>query len=480
MRLVHLDLSNGASGDMLCAALLGLQPDPQEVLDTLNRALPRGLKVSYERQRRDSLECGRFEVHYQGRTLDELPPPERKSSEAREPEQHSSERSGSAPAIKALRKRSADTFGKAGLTPYASAQTAHIHLHGHDHEHKHSHDHPHDHGGVTHAHRSLTEVLEIIGTLPLPKEVLDHARAVYELLAIAEGRAHGCAVGEVHFHEVGSLDAIADICTCCMCLTKLQPCSLSATPITVGFGEVRCAHGILSVPAPATALLLEGLPCTAGGIAGERCTPTAAALLQHFKPNFTQLPLMILQQSSGGAGSKTFPGCANMLRAYLGVTPEDDGESEQVTLLSCNIDDQSPEELAYACEELLAQGALDVWRTPAVMKKGRLGCTLYCLCRRQHEQHLGDVIFAQTTTLGIRVQVIERRTLPRTLSTVSTPLGELRYKSSGRGFDRVKFEYDDLAEAARRQGVSLSQVRELAQEALKSSVQPHKSPADSK
>ncbi len=287
---------------------------------------------------------------------------------------------------------------------------------------------------------------------------------MYARIAAAEGRAHGCEVNLVHFHEVGALDAVADIVACCHLMERLAPERVVASPIHVGSGSVKCAHGVMPVPAPATAFLLEGVPAYSdGAIVGELCTPTGAALLRHFVSEFGPMPLMRVAAMGHGAGRKEFPR-ANVLRAMLGesgLAPA--GTRDDVFELACNIDDMDGEALAFAADAIRAAGALDVTLVPAIMKKGRPGTILLALCPPDGHDAVVTAILRHTSTLGVRETLVRRTLLGRTEATVGTPLGELRLKTAtGFGIERAKFEYDDLASAASARGLSLDEARRLS------------------
>ncbi len=312
--------------------------------------------------------------------------------------------------------------------------------------------HEHHH----HAHIGVQELLARIGALPLPEKVKEDAQAVYGLLAQAESQVHGEPVEQIHFHEVGSLDALADVLGVCLLMDKLRPERVLCSPIRVGSGTVRCAHGLLPVPAPATELLLRGLPVYAGEISGEMCTPTGAALLRHFAGDFGPLPLMRVTALGQGSGTRDFE-TANLLRAFLGET--EDGAQEEILELKCNLDDSTPEALGFATEALLEAGALDVFTLPAGMKKGRPGVLLTCLCRPAQRQTMVEALFRHTGTLGVRETVCRRYTLKRRVEPRETPLGPVRFKTaSGWGVEREKPEYEDLARIARERGLSLREV----------------------
>ncbi|MDE6880387.1 MAG: nickel pincer cofactor biosynthesis protein LarC, partial [Oscillospiraceae bacterium] len=266
----------------------------------------------------------------------------------------------------------------------------------------HGRHHDHGHGHHHHEHRSLADVQTMIDAFPLPEAVRENAKSIYGRIAEAESRAHGVSVGEVHFHEVGALDAVADVTGVCYLMYLLAPDAVAASPVTVGSGTASTAHGLLPVPAPATARLLEGVPIAPGDIAAELCTPTGAALLRHFSGGFGPMPAGAVLGCGYGCGTKDFPR-ANCLRAFLLETAETaGGPNDAVTELKANIDDMTGEALGFALERLLAAGALDVSYVPAQMKKNRPGVLLTCLCRPADADRLAAEILRHTATFGVR------------------------------------------------------------------------------
>ena len=334
----------------------------------------------------------------------------------------------------------------------------HEHDHHHDHEHGHDHEHHHDHH---HHHATPGHIAELIDGLPLPQAVKDQARSVYAAIAQAEAQAHGCAVGDVHYHEVGALDAVADVTGVCYALHLLDVDCVTASPVHVGSGTLRCAHGIMPVPAPATAALLKGVPIYGGAIQGELCTPTGAALLKTFVQSFGPMPLMTTEKTGYGVGTKEFPQQANCLRAFLGESQE--GANGEITELVCNVDDMSPEALAFACARLLEGGALDVYTTPGTMKKGRPGWVLTVLCKPDHEQELVRQIFLHTTTNGLRSRLSQKLYLKPDIRQVQTQWGPVGVKiAKGFGVTHAKPEFEDVAALARENGLPYQTVFQAA------------------
>lgn len=310
-----------------------------------------------------------------------------------------------------------------------------------------------------HEHTSISEILSFIDSVPLEVKVREDAKKVYSLIAEAESRVHGHPIENVHFHEVGSLDALADVLSVCALMHELAPERILASEVNVGSGTVRCAHGVLPVPAPATELILRGVPIYSGQIKSELCTPTGAALLKYFVWKFGAMPTMQIENAGCGTGKKDFE-CANVVRAFIGETTD---EGDRIIELACNLDDMTPEELSFAMEELFTLGALDVYFTSIGMKKSRPGVKLTCMCRERQRKQMLECIFKHTTTLGVREYVCKRYELGRSEKTVRTQDGEVRVKtSSGYGAVREKAEYEDLAALARKSGKTIAQIRSEA------------------
>lgn len=304
------------------------------------------------------------------------------------------------------------------------------------------HQDPHNH-----AHSTPASIDHMISHLSLSQWAAEQARQVYRNIAAAESKVHGVTVEQIHFHEVGSMDALADVAAVCYLMEKLSPDRVEASPVHVGSGRISCAHGILPVPAPATAELLKGIPIYGGSITGELCTPTGAALLRQFVTSFGPMPVMTVDAVGYGMGKKDFA-AANCLRILLGHEAE---EEDAVVELRCNLDDMTGEEIGFATELLMAEGALDVFTTPIGMKKNRPGVLLTVLCKSKHRESMVRQLFRCTTTLGIREESCRRYTLERRTETTETPYGPLRRKiASGYGVERRKPEYEDLARIARQ------------------------------
>ena len=396
MKTLYLDCGMGAAGDMLTAALLELFDDPNKVVRELAKLRIPGVRFLAERAQK----CGIYGTHMR-------------------------------------------------VIVWDMEENEHLHSH-HHHDHDHGHDHHHDH-----THGGMADIAHIISHLNISDKVRRDVLAVYDLIAQAESHAHGVPMEQIHFHEVGTMDAIADVTAVCYLMDKLGIEKVYASPVHVGSGQVRCAHGILPVPAPATAHILRGVPIYGGEIKGELCTPTGAALLKHFVSEFGKMPPMTVEKIGYGMGTKDFP-AANCVRAMLGHT---DDSRDQIAALSCNLDDMTGEEIGFAMEQLLEAGALDVYTTAIGMKKNRPATMLTVLCRDDQKEAMVRLIFRHTTTLGIREAEFCRYTLQRQIETVETPYGPVRRKVvSGYGVSRSKAEYEDLAKIARQQGAGLREL----------------------
>lgn len=317
--------------------------------------------------------------------------------------------------------------------------------------------HGEEEGEHHHHHTGTQDIAAIVRNLTVSASVRQNILAVYDRIAQAESHVHGVPVSEIHFHEVGSMDAVADVTAVCMLMEELAPEQVIASPVHVGSGQVQCVHGILPVPAPATAYLLRDVPIYGGPISGELCTPTGAALLKHFVTAFSDMPVMQVERIGYGCGKKDFP-AANCVRAMLGRTQE---QTDDVVELSCNLDDMTAEEIAFAMEQLLEDGALDVFTVPIGMKKSRAATMLAVLCKPDTVSKTVQRIFQQTTTLGIRQTTLRRHVLQRKTQTLQTTYGTVRRKeASGFGVARSKYEYEDLARIAREQNMTLPAVRD--------------------
>lgn len=395
MKTLYIECNMGAAGDMLTAALSELLPDAEAFIEKMNHAGISGMHMQRCEKTMNGLRGTYISVQLHGK------------------EEISDD----------------------------------VDVHGHSHgETVHHH---------AHSHCDLSGIRERIYALDLPEKVKKDAMGVYALLAEAEAHAHGTDVAHIHFHEVGMMDAITDICAVCLLMDEIRPDSVIVSPICTGFGEVRCMHGVVPVPAPATAYLLSGMPAYGGHIRGELLTPTGCALLKYFANGFGRMPEMTVLKHGCGMGSKEFQ-VANCVRVFLGETADGD---EEIIEISCNIDDMTGEAIAFACEELMRQGALDVYTEAIQMKKGRPAIKLNCIAKAQDAKRLAELMLLHTSTLGVRYQRMKRRTLKRSNVQVQTEFGTVSVKiAEGDGISKHKAEYESAAQIARKNNVPLAEV----------------------
>lgn len=307
-----------------------------------------------------------------------------------------------------------------------------------------------------HEHHSLGDVMGIIAGLKVSDRVKKDASEIYSIIAEAESQVHGKPVSEVHFHEVGALDAIADIVGVCLLVEKLAPEQIISSPLRTGYGTVECAHGVLPVPAPATANILKGMPVYAGDEEGEFTTPTGAAIIKHFATRYAQMPVMEYEDCGIGFGKKSSK-TANMLRAYIGEAEE---AMPTVTEIRTDIDDMTPEDLGGIIDLLMASGALDASICPVIMKKSRPGYILSCICRDEDTDDMAMIILAHTSSVGLRFHRCQRYEMKPSFIKYRTDFGDVRIKiSEGYGLRKWKPEHDDMTKAAITNGVTVDEVR---------------------
>lgn len=320
---------------------------------------------------------------------------------------------------------------------------------------KEEHCHEHEPSGHTHEHNTLHGIEHIVEHLNLSETVKKQVLAVYRIIAEAESHVHQTPISEIHFHEVGTLDAIADVTAVCFLLDQLAPEKILVSPVHVGSGQVRCAHGLLPVPAPATAYILQHCPIYGGKIQGELCTPTGAALLKYFADGFEEMPVMSVSSIGYGMGQKDFE-AANCVRLLLGET---EASRDLMYELQCNVDDMTGEQMGFALERFLELGAADAFTVPIHMKKSRPGTMICVICTPESKETLTKAMFQYTSTAGIRERKTERSILKRYSTETETPYGSVRRKDySGYGVKRSKYEYEDLARIAKQENLSIEEV----------------------
>lgn len=399
MKTLYIDCGMGAAGDMLTASLLEHFPQPEEIIEELNTLGIPHVEFSTEKVTK----CGILGTHISVKIHGE----------------------------------------KEGVheTEHETARDEARHEHSHH-----------------HTHSTLHDIEHILSHMHISDKIRNDVLAVYTLIADAESKAHGVPVSEIHFHEVGNLDAIADITAVCILMDRLAPNKVMASPIHVGSGHVHCAHGILPVPAPATAHILQGCPIYGGKIKGELCTPTGAALLKYFVNSFGDMPAMSISSIGYGMGRKDFE-AANCVRTMLGETTD---SRDVMYELNCNVDDMTAEEIGFALECCFKAGAVEAFTIPVNMKKSRPGTLIRVICSEALKETLIYTIFKHTSTAGIRETKVERSVLERTFTEVETPYGTIRRKDySGYGVVRSKYEYEDLSRIAKEHQISIAQLLKI-------------------
>ena len=444
MRTLYIDASMGAAGDMITAALLELMPNEKSTLNRLNRIGVPNVEYRLSKVNKAGITGTNVEVLINGVTEND------NTDDKTEADRHT--------------------------------------------------------------HHTLEDIKNIIDTLNLPKKAKEDTKAIYGLIADSEGKIHGKPAGEVHFHEIGEYDAIADIAAVSFLINELKVKNIITSAVNVGCGTVRSAHGVMAVPAPAAIDLLTGVPIYSDGTEGELCTPTGAAIIKYYANAYGNMPPMDVTKVGYGAGKKDYAR-ANILRISLGnmidisgfaehgrdsvhtesigsdnvdvlgtilsqkkklintkiydIAKEsansfyENGITDRVIELRCNIDDQSPEQISYASEVLLGNGALDVYSTPVVMKKGRLGTLFTVICKEENREKIIKLIFKHTTTIGIRETLCHRYILDRKEDSLTTDYGMVRVKTGfGYGTVRHKYEYNDLKFIAKKTGLSIQELIE--------------------
>ena len=416
MKTLYIECNMGAAGDMLLASLAELTGDVKACEEKLNSLGIPDVTYNFEK----SVKCGIEGTHARVVALG-VEEDEHLHEHTHEGHTHTHEHGHHDPSREEL-------------------ENGHTHEHEHSHEHHHDHEHEHDHEH-RHHHAHMSDIENIINSLNVSEKVKQDALAVYGLIADAESKAHGKPVSEIHFHEVGTMDAVADIVGVCVLLEQIAPDKIIVSPLATGYGQVRCAHGILPVPAPATASIIEGIPTYSGDIEGELLTPTGAALLKHFADSFGQRPVMAIEKTGYGMGKKDFAK-ANMLRTFIGST---ESEGDKVIEFKFNVDDMTGEEIGYATGVLMREGALDVYTTAVGMKKNRPGILFTVLIKPEDKEKFAKLVFENTTTIGIRYNEMDRFRLARREEKVMTKFGEARIKiTEGFGVMKAKPEYDDV------------------------------------
>ena len=442
-KILYLECGTGISGDMAVAAMLDLGADQEKLLKVLEGIPGHGFKVQISRVKKSGLDCCDFDV-----ILDE------------EHDGHDHDMEYLYGHLDGEGGHSAHTHSH-DHDHHHDHGDDHDHHHDHDHDHEHHHDHPHSHH---HHHTGMKEIREIIGNLEMTEGARALALRIFEILAQAESEAHGVPVDEVHFHEVGAIDSIVDIVAAAVCFDDLGIRNVAVTGIAEGSGTVRCQHGILQVPVPAVANIAKAhrLPMQFTSRKGELVTPTGAAIVAALMTRGDLPERFVIEKTGLGAGKREYE-IPSILRAMViesGSQANKAGHREDtVWKLECDIDDSTGEQLGYALEKLYQEGAREAHFAPVFMKKNRPGWELTVICDREHLQKMEEVIFRQTTTIGIRRQEMERTVLTRKTVDVKTRFGVIPVKVSGEGtYKRVHPEYEIVSGAASEHGVPFGAV----------------------
>jgi len=416
---LHFDPVSGVAGDMAVAALVDVGVPATVVTEAIQAMGVPGLRVRFEPRQRGAYRARGFVVATPG-------------------------------GDKGQRQKKAAGRGRRAKTAVRPA----------DHDHDHAHDHPHEHDHA-HAHRDYAEIRRLLRRAKLDPDAKALAEEIFARVAEVEAALHGTSVDRVFFHEVGAFDSIADIVGASAAIAWLAPIAISSSPIVVGTGTVRTAHGVVPVPAPATAALLAGAPLRFEG-AGELTTPTGAALLASIVDTFGPPPPLRLAAAGYGAGTRELADRANVLRVLLGqpVGAALPPSADEVVLFEANLDDMSGQMLAALFEAVFAAGALDVWSTPIMMKKGRPAQQVSALTAHAQMAAVQRAFFVNSTTLGLRLRPVDRIVLARSLADTQTPYGPVRVKVAALDGEVLgaEPEFDDCRRRAARAGVPVKRV----------------------
>jgi uncharacterized protein (TIGR00299 family) protein len=425
MRIAYIDCFSGISGDMFLAALIDAGVSPKLFEDAV-AALNIGSSLEITRVNRSGISASKVDVVVNG-------------------------------------EKDSSSEGRTGVSD------PHEHSHPHEHHHHDAHDHhpephTHDHG------RSLPEIRELIRHSKISNQAKTTAISIFEKLGAAESKIHNVPIDQIHFHEVGAADALVDIICAAVGAEALAVDELICSPLNVGGGTVHCAHGTFPVPAPATVELLKGAPVYSSGLQAELVTPTGAAIVATLATRFSQFPEMKIEKTGYGAGTRDFPGHANVLRITIGEAAPHIAERtthDTITVLEANLDDLNPQVFGYVMDRLLEAGALDVFATPIQMKKSRPGILLTVLAKPEDAGKLTETIFTETTTLGVRRRDESRQILARKWATVTTRFGDVRIKIASLNGTVTSYapEYEDCRRLATEQKVPLKTVMNEAIEA---------------
>jgi pyridinium-3,5-bisthiocarboxylic acid mononucleotide nickel chelatase len=462
MRIAYLDCFSGISGDMFLGALVDAGV-PAKLLEATVAALNVGARLEISRVTRSGISATKVDVFAGG---EKDSPRELHRDESR----MASARAGTAAPTHSRRHDAGHENEPVQLLEHnyplqgeASARAGTPAQHGHGHEHG----------------RGLTEIRQIIGKAAISESAKSTAHAIFQALGEAEAKIHNADVESIHFHEVGAVDALVDIVCAAVGAEALGVDEIVCSPLNVGSGTVRCAHGTFPVPAPATVELLKGAPVYASGIQAELVTPTGAAIVKTLVKRFASFPAMTIEKAGYGAGTRNFEVHPNVLRITVGESLTEataKGSRDTISVLEANLDDLNPQVFGYVMDRLLEEGALDVFGLPVQMKKNRPGMLLTVLSRPEDVAKLSDLIFAETTTLGIRQREEQRQVLARKWITVATRWGDVRMKVASMNGRVTNYapEYEDCRRLAADHHVALKLVmQEAVQEYMRSDAVNH-------
>lgn len=428
MRTLYFDCFSGASGDMIVGALIDAGADFGAIRDAIASLGLEGYELSCQKVNKHGIMATKFTVLVNGKSPED-------------PSHH---------------------------------DHGHAHDHGHSHSHGHAHDHSHTHAHEQkpehkpHAHRHLRHLVEIVERGKLPQQVKDASIRTFRKIAECEAEVHGTTPEKIHFHEVGAIDSIIDVVGANLALHQLAPQRVIASHLHVGSGTIKCAHGVMPVPAPATALLLKGVPAYGGEVPGELVTPTGAALIAQWAESYGPLPDMEVGRIGMGSGTRDLADRPNVLRVVLGESAQISGRAtETINVLEANVDDMNPEWMPPLLDALLAAGARDAFVTPILGKKGRPAHLITAMCDRGKLDGVADVLLRHSTTLGLRMREEERICLDRSFRKVNTVWGKVSIKLGALRGETVNVspEFEECAVLARQNGVPVKRVYQEAQAA---------------
>jgi pyridinium-3,5-bisthiocarboxylic acid mononucleotide nickel chelatase len=421
MKILYYDCFAGISGDMHLGAMIDAGVDPDYLISELKKLNLGGYKLHINREKRKSIEGTKVDV-----ILDNDPHTHHHDHHPHRHDDHSH------------------------------------HHHSSDDHHSHPHHHAHDHEHHHHEHRNFNDIKTILTSSELPESTINRALKMFRLIAEAEAKIHGVTIEEIHFHEVGAVDSILDITGAAICLEYLKPDKIFCSTIELGGGMVKCAHGLMPVPAPATSEILKGIPVKTGGTPHEATTPSGAAILAANVDEFTDSLSFRAFKTAYGIGHRDMD-VPNILRVHVGEMDEKPLNAGDAVVIECNIDDMNPEYYSHIIDRLFSEGALDVYITPIIMKKSRPAVILSVICDKLNQHNLSRIMLRDTTTFGIRSYEVSRLMYNREMETVNTSLGTVTIKKGWiKGMPaKWKPEHEDCKKLADEHGLSLLEVYKI-------------------